>query len=42
MIRQGSATPTDDFVLPFVGHFTVNVNGEMTSTFNKSGEGECV
>ena len=42
VIRQGSATPTDDFVLPFVGHFTVNVNGEMTSTFNKSGEGECV
>jgi hypothetical protein len=40
--RQGSATPTDDFVVPFVGHFTVNANGEMTSTFNKAGEGECV
>jgi len=33
-IRQGSATPEDDFVLKFVSHGTINANGELTSEFD--------
>jgi hypothetical protein len=32
-IRQGSATPEDDFVVKFVSHVTINANGELTSEF---------
>jgi hypothetical protein len=35
-IRQGSATPTDDFVIKFVTHVTMNANGEVTSVVNQA------
>jgi len=35
VIRQGSTTPTDDFVLKIVTHVTMNANGEVTSVVNK-------
>jgi hypothetical protein len=30
-IRQGSATPEDDFVIKLMSHVTINANGEVTS-----------
>jgi hypothetical protein len=30
-IRQGSATPEDDFVIKLMDHITINANGEVTS-----------
>ncbi len=32
-IRQGSATPEDDFLVKFMSHVTINANGELTSEF---------
>jgi hypothetical protein len=35
LIRQGSATPTDDTQAKGVFHFTVNAQGEVTTFFDK-------
>jgi hypothetical protein len=40
LIRQGSATPTDDFNLIFLVHVTINANGEVTADVAKF-EPEC-
>jgi hypothetical protein len=42
IIRQGSATSTDDFVIKQVQHVTVNANGEITSMFNEFNEEPCI
>ena len=40
LIRQGSATPTDDATLKFLIHVTINANGEVTADVSKF-EAEC-
>jgi hypothetical protein len=40
LIRQGSATPTDDFNLIFLVHVTINANREVTADVAKF-EPEC-
>ncbi len=41
VIRQGSATPEDDFIGKAVVHFTRNANGEVTAEVIKVEPAEC-
>jgi hypothetical protein len=40
VIRQGSATPEDDFTVKALFHLTVNANGDVTAVVGRS-EAEC-